>query len=53
MIWAKVSHFADYTVQLIKGRRTSSTADITVAEKLINLIDFKGSTILADRAYTK
>jgi len=32
---------------------TGNTADITVAEKLISQIDFKGSTILADRAYTK
>ena len=30
-----------------------NTADITVAEKLISQIDFKGSTILADRACTK
>jgi hypothetical protein len=29
---------------------TGNTADITVAQKLISLIDFKGSTILADRA---
>ena len=32
---------------------TGNTADITVAQKLISQIDFKGSTILADRAYTK
>ena len=32
---------------------TGNTADITVAEKLISQIDFKGSTILADRTYTK
>ena len=32
---------------------TGNTPDITVAEKLISQIDFKGSTILADRAYTK
>jgi transposase len=32
---------------------TGHTADITVAEKLISLIDIKGATILADRAYGK
>ncbi len=32
---------------------TGNTPDITVAEKLISQIDFKGSTILADRAYGK
>ena len=32
---------------------TGNTSDITVAEKLISQIDFKGSTILADRAYGK
>jgi hypothetical protein len=32
---------------------TGNTADITVAQKLISQIDFKGSTILADRAYGK
>ena len=31
---------------------TGHTADITVAEKLISLIDIKGATILTDRAYT-
>lgn len=32
---------------------TGNTADITVAEKLLSEIDFKGSTILADKAYGK
>ena len=32
---------------------TGNTPDITVAEKLISQIDFKGSIILADRAYGK
>ncbi len=32
---------------------TDNTSDITVAEKLISQIDFKWSTILADRAYRK
>ena len=32
---------------------TGNTADITAAEKLIAKIDFKGATILADRAYGK
>ena len=32
---------------------TGNTADITVTKELISQIDFKGSTILADRAYGK
>ena len=32
---------------------TGNTPDITVAEKLIRQINFKDSTILADRAYGK
>ena len=32
---------------------TGNTADISVAKKLISQIDFKGSTILADKAYGK
>ena len=32
---------------------TGNTADIIIAEKLISQIDFRGSTILADRAYGK
>ena len=32
---------------------TGNTSDITVAEKLIRQINFKDSTILADRAYGK
>jgi len=32
---------------------TGNTADITVARELLSQIDFRGSTILADRAYGK
>ncbi len=32
---------------------TGNTADITVAEELLSQIDFKGATILADKAYGK
>ena len=32
---------------------TGNSPDITVAKNLISQIDFKGSTILADRAYGK
>ena len=32
---------------------TGNTADITVARELLSQIDFRGATILADRAYGK